>query len=489
MMSRCLSRSCLYRSICARSSPRACRSRSRSATRDSYSSRMRSCSTWTARWNAGVSSTFFPPTRSCEPIVAIRSAERLAKRQLEERIATMGSQLLVGGKKVEDTPAFHRAVQVEHERIREEYESRVADLERERHALGEDRAQIDRYKQLLLKQRDIMIALTGRLNERDASILALQEELDAYDSHQRMMEDALDNKTAMLIRLQQGTPGGPDADGNMGGGGGGGGGMGMGMDAARTYEPEIDGPEAQVVFEGGRGTPSNGGPKLSAHEKVSELGGLLATSRGDVEAISRELEDLRAEKVSLEYLLRERLEKMVAAEVRERIEAYKADVGGGSAAGSEDLRDEIARLRDDLAKAQAQVHALRDRTGGNSSPGAARQHAQMQQSMHAERAKLVELEARLRDEAEARYEAEERARQLEAQNRELAAPRASDAERQNETLLKERQAIKIIMEKKIKALVDSISSGTRDSRGTAKDIATLQKLVNASIAALKSSAV
>jgi hypothetical protein len=69
---------------------------------------------------------------------------------------------------------------------------------------------------------------------------------------------------------------------------------------------------------------------------------------------------------------------MVAAEVRERIEAYKADVGGGSAAGSEDLRDEIARLRDDLAKAQAQVHALRDRTGGNSSPGAARQHAQMQ---------------------------------------------------------------------------------------------------------------
>jgi hypothetical protein len=222
----------------------------------------------------------------------------------------MGSQLLVGGKKVEDTPAFHRAVQVEHERIREEYESRVADLERERHALGEDRAQIDRYKQLLLKQRDIMIALTGRLNERDASILALQEELDAYDSHQRMMEDALDNKTAMLIRLQQGTPGGPDADGNMGGGGGGGGGMGMGMDAARTYEPEIDGPEAQVVFEGGRGTPSNGGPKLSAHEKVSELGGLLATSRGDVEAISRELEDLRAEKVSLEYLLRERLEKV-----------------------------------------------------------------------------------------------------------------------------------------------------------------------------------
>ncbi len=45
--------------------------------------------------------------------------------------------------------------------------------------------QVDRYKQLLLKQRDIMIALTGRLNERDEQILTLQEELEAYDGHQK----------------------------------------------------------------------------------------------------------------------------------------------------------------------------------------------------------------------------------------------------------------------------------------------------------------
>jgi hypothetical protein len=36
------------------------------------------------------------------------------------------------------------------------------------------RSQVDRYKQLLLKQRDIMIALTARLNERDEQIMALQ---------------------------------------------------------------------------------------------------------------------------------------------------------------------------------------------------------------------------------------------------------------------------------------------------------------------------
>ena len=44
---------------------------------------------------------------------------------------------------------------------------------------------MDRYKALLVKQRDIMIALTARLNERDDSILGLQEELEAYDAHQK----------------------------------------------------------------------------------------------------------------------------------------------------------------------------------------------------------------------------------------------------------------------------------------------------------------
>merc|ERR1719361_2219442 len=47
-----------------------------------------------------------------------------------------------------------------------------------------------------------MIQLTARLNERDQSILALQDELDGYDSQQRM-EEALDQKTNSLIKLQK----------------------------------------------------------------------------------------------------------------------------------------------------------------------------------------------------------------------------------------------------------------------------------------------
>jgi hypothetical protein len=42
--------------------------------------------------------------------------------------------------------------------------------------------QVPRYKALLLKQRDIMIALTERLRERDERILALQDDLDACDT-------------------------------------------------------------------------------------------------------------------------------------------------------------------------------------------------------------------------------------------------------------------------------------------------------------------
>ncbi|GAQ78682.1 Kinesin-like protein [Klebsormidium nitens] len=129
--------------------------------------------------------------------------EKLEKQKLEERIQSMQSQLLIGGHKIEDTPAFRSLLQQEHKRIRTEYEQRLAELEKERHTVEEDKAQVDRYKQLLLKQRDIMIALTARLNERDDQIISLQEELEAYDRHQRKLEDALDQKTAELIHLRK----------------------------------------------------------------------------------------------------------------------------------------------------------------------------------------------------------------------------------------------------------------------------------------------
>jgi flagellin-specific chaperone FliS len=82
----------------------------------------------------------------------------------------MSSQLLVGGVEIQDTPAFKQALRQEQDRIRKAYNAKVAELEKEREAMEEEKTQSSRYKQLLLKQRDIMIQLTARLNERDQSV-------------------------------------------------------------------------------------------------------------------------------------------------------------------------------------------------------------------------------------------------------------------------------------------------------------------------------
>ena len=48
-----------------------------------------------------------------------------------------------------------------------------------------------------------MIALTTRLNERDETIVQLQEELDAYDRIHRETEDVLDIKSFRVDQLEE----------------------------------------------------------------------------------------------------------------------------------------------------------------------------------------------------------------------------------------------------------------------------------------------
>jgi hypothetical protein len=128
--------------------------------------------------------------------------EKAEKRQLEERIAGMQSQLLLGGVQPTGTnAAFKQLIERERRTIAQQYEERLREMERElrQKEKTEETAQVERYKQLLLKQRDIMIALTARLNERDEQILTLQEELEAYDKYQRQLEDRLDDATRQNI--------------------------------------------------------------------------------------------------------------------------------------------------------------------------------------------------------------------------------------------------------------------------------------------------
>ena len=133
--------------------------------------------------------------------------EKEEKKKLEQRIAALTNQMIRGererGAGGITSPDVQVIVKQHQEKLRQEYENKLADLERERETIEEERAQVDRYKQLLLKQRDIMIALTQRLVERDEQIMKLQDELDLNDDLHCNLQEALDEKTALLIRLQR----------------------------------------------------------------------------------------------------------------------------------------------------------------------------------------------------------------------------------------------------------------------------------------------
>lgn len=72
--------------------------------------------------------------------------EKEEKKKLEEKIKMLNSQLLIGGKKIEDTPQFKNALEEKQKIIRMEYEGKLSELEKERQQIEEDKAQVDRYK-------------------------------------------------------------------------------------------------------------------------------------------------------------------------------------------------------------------------------------------------------------------------------------------------------------------------------------------------------
>ncbi len=130
--------------------------------------------------------------------------QKAAMASLQKRISSMQGQLLVGGQSsVEDTPAFRTLLAREQNRIKMEYEARLAEMENERNMIAEDKAATEKLKNLLLKQRDVMVALTKRLGERDQEVLELQASLEATEAKLKSTEDVLDKRTAQMIRLRK----------------------------------------------------------------------------------------------------------------------------------------------------------------------------------------------------------------------------------------------------------------------------------------------
>ena len=119
--------------------------------------------------------------------------EREEKLKLEKKIQMMSEQMITGGHKIEETPQFQNALKNQLKL----YENKILEIEKERQQLEEDKAENKEYKELLLKQRDIMNALTYKLNERDECIAQLQEELESTEKN----EQGLRNRVQFLENI------------------------------------------------------------------------------------------------------------------------------------------------------------------------------------------------------------------------------------------------------------------------------------------------
>mmetsp|Transcript_91920 Transcript_91920/g.259042 ORF Transcript_91920/g.259042 Transcript_91920/m.259042 type:complete len:1077 (-) Transcript_91920:62-3292(-) len=162
----------------------------------------------------------------------------------------------------------------EQERARAEQELRLSDMESQRCSLEEDKAQVARYKQLLLKQREIMIALTQRLQERDEAILALQAEVDIRDR----------NLAELRWQAQQ-VPTGAGASRGV---------AGLGASVAPA-QPRHYPPESAFLDLYSRERQHHPLQLLSADEKIAELAAMIHGQRQENHCLRLELEDLHLE--------------------------------------------------------------------------------------------------------------------------------------------------------------------------------------------------
>jgi hypothetical protein len=520
--------------------------------------------------------------------------EKSSKKQLEERIKEMNSQLLVGGltggqsgsgggengrgastgtggagggspddassPTFASQQAFQQALQQEQERIRAAYASKLAELESERQGMEEEKAQTSRYKQLLLKQRDIMIQLTARLNERDQSILLLQEELDGYDRHQRAMEDELDAKRHRLIQLQRmnaaGSGGGMMVDPSMGGGGGmgepsspsnsGGGGSGGGganlyglfpIDEAPYFEDNALSPIGSPSSAGAR-EPSYGNNINAASSPKHSASPPAVSSSPSSSSPSSQLQHPLLDPSLLEQEVSRRVSLELNRLGGSRDDALKMRVESLQDA-LERKSSESLRLREELQRAHAEVAAQAAAAGGGGSARSGSQHEAQQaaaltslhQSVQERDAQLAALQAQnaqlsqsvtalqmMLQNEKAHRSAAGGSSAAAASNEETRALKESlsSLRRKHDVQLQERAALKVILEKKMKALIDSIAnaalhgvvppsssrSGSSASPGpdsgtdpaavrdalparTKREIEVLQRLVEASLTALK----
>jgi len=416
--------------------------------------------------------------------------EKEEKKRLEQRIAMLMGQMLKGDRSpnasiapgsIDGLPGANQAPELQiimkeqQDKLRQEYDGKLAEIERERETIEEEKAQVDRYKQLLLKQRDIMIALTQRLVERDEQIMALQDELDAYDRHQKELEEKLDEKTAMLFKFQR---------------------ISLEMNASSPYKSE----ELTTALNepiGRSGASTNGATEIDAdssvlasRESLNDLFSAAASLNGDAKRdLSKLVEHQKVTIADLEEELRvarsiggttsndieaaalAKVENAVAVEMEIHLSRLQFGSGMNEGVG--------ATLRDPMSSLIRQVLSRVRLTNAST------QHQDLTQEIQKLGREKLSAESMV-DELKQRISRDMLA------NQQFGAVSA-----RCEHLVKEREAVHTIMEHKIKVLVQSIAQsaggvlqggGPNAAQALTKDVAALQRLVNASIAALRNAA-
>ena len=84
-----------------------------------------------------------------------------------------------------------------------EYNNKVKSLDNNQQELEFSKSQINRYKEMLSKQRNLMIGLTARLSERNNIIIKLQEEIDDCEKTQKLLKEQLERKSERMKLIEE----------------------------------------------------------------------------------------------------------------------------------------------------------------------------------------------------------------------------------------------------------------------------------------------
>ena len=120
--------------------------------------------------------------------------ERDEKKMLENKIDILKKNNINNNIQIEKTPQFISAIEQKQKDLLKEFDSKLKEYQKENNLGGNNSEEIERYKQLILKQREMMSILTNKINERDENILQLQEDNEVYEK----VNEQLDNYIFLL---------------------------------------------------------------------------------------------------------------------------------------------------------------------------------------------------------------------------------------------------------------------------------------------------